>query len=516
VLAAALVLSVGLAAGLAWYWNNGPSPRPDEVLSLLRTAQAQRSSGDLRGAAAILQRAVALAPGFAESHLQLGIVYAEAREYELARGELQRVVELVPQEAVGWGQLGKLYLTTVRLEEAEQALRRAVELRPGYPPYLAMLAETYRQRGDPAAAARAIPLFEEAIRGNAGEPDTHYRLGLLLQRLGRHREAVARLETASRLSPETPDPYYARGQSERALGQQAAAEKSLATFARLRRIAQANSPQEHPGAAPVSTPGPSFGSGVSSPTPLAPKPAPRSEERLAEARRLFYNQAQPDQAIGRFEEARRLDPNHAGLAYNHGLVLSFVGRKREAEAAFRQAAALEPRNPRPLAWIGTLLLERGPSQLAAAVTALEHAVSLGPEYAYGHYQLGRAFLNQNRPEKAEPVLVRGVQLDPTYRECWYSLSQCRQRLGKRAAAAAALKQFRALDSYERARRSLATAARARPDEPGPRLRLADFLAKHGQTAQAVLTLEGLLQSFPEHPEAKQRLAALRKRKKGPR
>lgn len=539
-LAAALAVLCGIAGmlGVRQFLANRRTAAAEE---LVRYAYEERTHGDLRGAAATLQRALQIAPHFPGIHLQLGIVYTDAREYDLARQELEQVTRSAPGEAVGWGQLGRLHLITARLNEAEQALQTALELRPDHGPYLAMLGEVCRLRGDTAAGKRAETYFRRALSQNPQDPDTYYRLGLLQQRQGRPAEALRSLLTAIQLSPETPEPYYAVAQVERSRGNSKQADQALRVFRRLNAEARARSPQEQAATVPVTPravfPAPGSDSmsaaGASRPAdhgiPRAPaaagapaEDAPAAPPAAAapaavlvqEARRLFYNQGQPDAAIAKLEEARRADPRDPAAPYQLGLVLSFVGRKAEAETAFRAALALDSRNPRYHAWIGTLLLERGAQALPAALTALKQSVALDGNYAYGHYQLGRAYLNQNRAADAAPVLLRATTIDPMYREAWYSLGQCYQRLGKAPLAARALKRFRELDAFERERRSLAVAARARGDDPAPSLKLARFLAHNDQTAQAILTLEGLLERFPGHPEAVQLLGELRSRPPG--
>jgi tetratricopeptide (TPR) repeat protein len=187
----------------------------------------------------------------------------------------------------------------------------------------------------------------------------------------------------------------------------------------------------------------------------------RARELLAQGRHAFYDLSQPDRAIALFREGQQADPRNPDVAYNLGLVLHFVGRLEEAEEAFRQALALNPQNPRYHAWIGTLHLERGPTELDAAIAALRRSVGLGPEYAYGRYQLGRAYLLQDRPGEAAAVLEQTIALNPEYREAYYSLGQAYLRLGRRDAARRALAEFQRRDALERERRRRAILTRRR-------------------------------------------------------
>jgi predicted Zn-dependent protease len=212
------------------------------------------------------------------------------------------------------------------------------------------------------------------------------------------------------------------------------------------------------------------------------------------------------------QQARERAPGDPDVLYNLGLVYHFVGKLEEAEEAFRAALASNPNNPRYHAWIGTILLARGPAELPEAVAALRKSVELGPDYAYGHYQLGRAYLLQNRPADALPMLQRTVARNPRYREAYYSLSQAYLRLGKREESRRAMARFRELDRFERQRRHLSVLARAQPTNPAPRLRLARFLAASGDREAALRMLEQMTRGFPGYKPAAEELARLRREK----
>jgi tetratricopeptide (TPR) repeat protein len=533
-LLAALVALLALYGVTRVLLGRRPQDDPRQAAALLQQGAERRFQGDLHGAAELLKRATVSAPDWAEAHRQLGILYYEAREYDLSRTELRRAVELDPNDAAGWGQLGKLFLTTGALDEAETALRRAMQLRPERATYVAMLGEVYRQRGDPASATKAIEIFRHALTLDPRSGDAYHRLGLLYQRLGRFAEAGVALRAATRFEPHLVEPYYALAQVERKLGNTTAADRAMARFRRLeaekraeqtRRERSGPTNDQRPTTNETESGVPTRPTAGDPSATLAPRndadvrvgrsslvvgrPSPQAAALLARGQRAFYGESQPDQALTLFEQARQIDPDSPDAHYQIGLVLHFMGRLDEAETAFRQALARNPHNPRYHAWIGTIQLERGPTELDAAVASLRRSVELGPDYAYGHYQLGRAYLMQNRPADALPVLERAVKRNPRYREAFYSLGQAYLRLGKREAGQRALATFRRLDAFERERRRLSLLARAAPNDPAPRLRLIRYLAANGERAAALRMLDGLLRTHPDNREAQAELQRLR-------
>jgi superkiller protein 3 len=489
VLAAFLVLLAagGLAVvGRPWTRWRGD---PERAAALLQAGMQRRQQGDLRGAADAFRQAVAAAPGWADARLQLGATYMTALEYDLARQELERGVRLAPEDPAGWGQLGKLHLTTLQLDAAERALTEAIRLRPDRSTYVAMLGEAYRLRGDPQNVQAAVDHFRRALSLDPGNGDAYHRLGLAYQRLGRLSEAAVALSAATRAAPDSPQPYFALAQVERRRGRREAARSAMRTFRRLEAGQRAALPGEG-----------------------APMPSldPETAALLEQGRRAFFGESEPEGALRLLQQARERAPRHPDVLYNLGLVLHFVGRLEEAEAAFRGALAADPKNPRYHAWIGTILLARGPGELEEAIAALKRSVELGPDYAYGHYQLGRALLLQNRPAEAASLLERAVARNPRYREAHYSLSQAYLRLGKRDAAREALIRFRQLDAFERQRRHLSVIARAAPNDPAPRLKLARFLAARGDREGAIRMLEMMTRVFPDYAPVAADLARLRK------
>jgi tetratricopeptide (TPR) repeat protein len=90
---------------------------------------------------ALLQKAVRLEPKFSGAYLQLGILYAEQRNFSQAVAAYQRAIESNP-----------------RLEEAHYRL-----------------AQVYRQTGEEAKAHTELSLYEHIAKENAGESDRERR-----------------------------------------------------------------------------------------------------------------------------------------------------------------------------------------------------------------------------------------------------------------------------------------------------------------------------------------------------
>lgn len=155
-----LLLTVALAACSA------PGPRrPAERASTAATAPtavatppgAQKGDPDLRFQEALaLMKArryaeaqaafLALStdfPDFSGPLTDLGILYAQGRQNELAVASLTRAIKANPDNAVAHNWLGTLHRENGDFLRAEQAYRRAIAARPGYAPAYLNLAILY-------------------------------------------------------------------------------------------------------------------------------------------------------------------------------------------------------------------------------------------------------------------------------------------------------------------------------------------------------------------------------------
>lgn len=233
-LLATLILSFALAAAVTLRGPRRVAPAARErAAELFRQAMGQSEGGDLRTAAANLEEAVRLLPGWPDARIQLGTVYYQLHEFALARRALEQSAVLVPREPTVWWRLGRLYLATGELDRALGAFTRAIELDPTRPAYYTLLAETHLRRGDPASLERGMAACERALAIEAGHAGALHRRGLIHQRRGRWDAAAADLTQAIRADPTVPEPYYALSQVERRRGNKAAADRAAREFKRL-------------------------------------------------------------------------------------------------------------------------------------------------------------------------------------------------------------------------------------------------------------------------------------------
>ncbi len=226
----------------------------------------------------------------------------DEQAYGVAALALQEAVKARPAEVSYWVDLGRAYVGEGRATDAVSAFQRARNLRPEEARlaiYLGHAHELARDYEQAEAAYRA---------GVALEPDRawpHRVLGTRLLRWGRPEQAVAALREALARDPKHAETHHALAITYTRLGESKAAEATLraalARFPKLRSL------------------------------------------RLGLAA-LLVNRAEYEEALNLYAQVLEDAPDFAPAYVGRALLLSQLGRTREAEAELTRAVALDPRN----------------------------------------------------------------------------------------------------------------------------------------------------------------------------
>ena len=153
----------------------------------------------------LLEEAAGLAPGSGDIQNDLGILFLRRGDFESAREAFRKAVELQPQHAEAWANLGTLAYQDGRLTEAQESLTRAIEAGASDPQIGYSLGIVRMNLRDLVGAG-------EILRRNLSEwpqhADTYLALGMVLERRGLPREAIAIYERGRMVIPD--DPRFAR------------------------------------------------------------------------------------------------------------------------------------------------------------------------------------------------------------------------------------------------------------------------------------------------------------------
>lgn len=115
-----------------------------------------------------------------------------------AQAALEETLRLDPKHLAARQALLGIYLQDKRYTQAEQVLRDGLRQNHAVAPLATALAGVQLERGDPAAALATIEEYAPQAVGNAEFQGIH---AALLQRLGRHAEAITQFQAALKMQP---------------------------------------------------------------------------------------------------------------------------------------------------------------------------------------------------------------------------------------------------------------------------------------------------------------------------
>jgi tetratricopeptide (TPR) repeat protein len=140
--------------------------------------------------------------------------------------------------------------------------------------------------------------------------------------------------------------------------------------------------------------------------------APREPVWAYHAARATQKLGDFDGAVAAMHAVVESFPSFAPAQHHLGDLLLGSGDIDGADAAFRRAVSLRRKSPEGHVGLGRVALER--RDYAAAITALEHALSLQPGHKMAAFLVGRAYRRLGRTEDADRAQARGEDAEESY------------------------------------------------------------------------------------------------------
>ncbi|HEY7310260.1 MAG TPA: tetratricopeptide repeat protein [Gemmataceae bacterium] len=288
-----------------------------EVEQLRQQGLALFRRGQLPEAEHCLRQALALQPGDAGLHNNLGVVLA------------------------GRGQLA----------EALPSFVEAVRLRPAY-------AQAHHNRGnalrDLGRHAEAVPCYEHAHQLRPGDANICFDLGVALLAAGRSQDAVAPLRQANALRPEHADSNNRLGQALAEAGHWA---EALDSFRRLAVLRPASADAQHNLAVTLARLGRHAEAADAYREALRLRPDHAEDHNNLGLALVEVDRR--DEAVTVFRQAIDRDPNYAEAHNNLAITLVALGDAAGGLAAFAEALRLRPDYPKARTNRALALLQTG-------------------------------------------------------------------------------------------------------------------------------------------------------------
>lgn len=220
-------------------WGDASAKLPANARAHNNRGQALFRAGDVAGALAGYERALALQPSYPESHYNRGVAlaklgrlpeaisaydaalridprYAEASNnlgnalvasgrLPEAIGHYDAAIAQRPDFAEAHNNLGSALLQSGRATEAAARFERALALKPDYAEASYNLGNT---RAEAGAMTEALGHYDRAVAIRPDYAEAHVNAGNALLELGRPADALVRYEKAVALNPRLPDAHF--------------------------------------------------------------------------------------------------------------------------------------------------------------------------------------------------------------------------------------------------------------------------------------------------------------------
>lgn len=220
---------------------------------------------------------------------------------------------------------------------------------------------------------------------------------------------------------------------------------------------------------------------------------------------IAYREAEDDVAIEHFTKALAINKAHTPSLLARAEAHRRAGHRRDAradyEAALRGTEEDDPSRRDASARLASLLREAG--EFDDAVTLLRETVRLNGVNAKIYTELGLIYIQQKRPELAQLVLAKAIELDAKDPAIFNALALLAQRSGKAQEAFQLYDQAVSLDaSYIDARFNKATVLLDAGDYQRAKIELSAIVERRPDDYAAHVALGVAHRGLKEHEAAK--------------
>ena len=179
---------------------------------------------DPEGAAALLQEALRLRPGYPDAHVDLGSCLLAVGQLDAAEGELRKALASEPHHALGKLQLARVYAAKADLGAAERFAVQALQEAPHLVAAQVLVGTLLARQGQ---TSQALPYFERALALSPNDPEVHNNLATAHFELGHLERAKRHYTQAVAGNPEYFNAWFNLGRVEKALGHEAESRRAI-------------------------------------------------------------------------------------------------------------------------------------------------------------------------------------------------------------------------------------------------------------------------------------------------
>ena len=162
------------------------------------------------------------------------------------------------------------------------------------------------------------------------------------------------------------------------------------------------------------------------PLPSAGSSATASDD--LQAAELLARNGKTNEALIRFSELIKANPDFEEAHFSRGFFLARLGRTEEAIESYKAALRLVPDYAEAHNNVGNLLVKM--KRFDEAITHFQAAIAKLPDNPSYHNNLGIALAQHEKAEEALQHFNQAVQLNAEYPDAWFNLGQTYSQMGR--------------------------------------------------------------------------------------
>ncbi len=183
---------------------------PKAALFKFYLGNALMAAGDMKRAMVAFRQSIVLEPNMAQAHYNLGNALRAAELWDEAGAAYLKTLKLMPAHAEARNNLALVYEHQDRFADAVLALQQVVKDHPDYAEGWCNLCNLAEKNGDYELSLQA---GKKATALAAYNPSVWLGMGVALNRLERHEEALGSYQTALKLRPDWVEVWDNLGQT---------------------------------------------------------------------------------------------------------------------------------------------------------------------------------------------------------------------------------------------------------------------------------------------------------------
>jgi tetratricopeptide (TPR) repeat protein len=379
------MLRVGQAASAEKGLRALQAKSPDQIDCLWLLGVALLDQSKIEESVALLERALRIAPGFAEARVDLARALRRAGRVAQAREEVRRVLEEFPQHHRAWLAYGDVLVDLGQYDDARIAFERA------------RLTDRERARIEAATAAllegerrRSEELFREVLTRDPSHAAALCGVAALSLAADVPRDAERLLRHALRQSEHLPLAYRGLAPTLSGLGRLTEAEAATRYLARIE---------------------------------------PKSPQTWVTAAGVAIRLMRQTEAVEAYERALQLQPQEAGLRMSIGHLQKTLGRRAESEASYKAVLTMDPGRAEAYWSLADLKNYVFSDEEVAAMRRLIESDPRDPSNeAQLDFALGKALEQRQQYHEAFACYARGAEL--RRREAPFDIAQFEHRCAR--------------------------------------------------------------------------------------